>query len=85
MRAATDAVDRSFGPHLQDPAAFKVGFANLFTATDEAARRKIRARDDLEQLFDFDFGFAQQGDRCVNNLRQIVRWNFRGHADRNSF
>ena len=84
LRAAADAIDAGTGAQLQNAAAFKIGFPDLFAAIDKSAGREVGTRYDLQQFSDVDLRIAKQGDRRINNLRQIVRRDLGRHADRNS-
>ena len=84
MRAATNPVDRSLRTHLQNAATGAIRILDFLATTNKAARWEVRALDDLEQLFDVDFGIANNCDGRIQHLSKIVGRNLCRHADCNS-
>ena len=73
--------------HVHAPAhdyratAFVIGGADARAAENEATGRKVRTRNDFDQLVDLDRRIVEIGDAGVAHLAEIVRRNVRRHAD----
>ena len=76
--------DRGAGAHGEAAASVLVGIENSRLAVDDSGGREIRAFDDLQNLRQRGRGIVHQRDRGIDDLGQIVRRNFCGHADGNS-
>ena len=48
---------------------------------DEAAAGEVRARYDLNQIIEFNLRVVDDGDSCIDDLMEIVRWDVGGHAN----
>jgi hypothetical protein len=65
-----------------DPASSgAIAVANAIDAINDAGGRKIRRRNQLDQLVHARFGPAQQQQTSFDHLAQIVRRDVGGHAD----
>ena len=61
-----------------------IGAANALPSKDHAASRKIRARNDLEEVVGAERRIVDQRHRRVDDLAEIVRRNVGRHPDRNA-
>ena len=84
LSAAPDPVDRRPRPKLHHAAPGLVSLLDAFAAVDEAARREIRPRHDLDQILDRGVRMLDQMDRRLDDLTQVVRRNLGRHADGDS-
>ncbi len=76
-----DGVDRDLAAHHDRAAAEMIGGADALAAEDDAAGRKIRARDDVDEIVDAERGIVDQRHAGVDHFAQIVRGNIGRHAD----
>src|SRR5205823_9124323 len=65
LAAAPHLLGVRLGPERDRPAARRVGLADAAGAVDVAARREIRALDDLQQLLDRRLRAVDQGHESV--------------------
>src|ERR1700689_2444882 len=79
-----EGFDGGFGAHQEAAAAGAVGFENSRAAVNHAGSRKIGALHELQNLGELGAGIVHQSDGRVDDLGEIVRRNFCGHADGNS-
>ena len=79
-----DGVDRHLAAHHDRAAAEVIGGADALVAEDDAAGRKIRTRNDLDEVVDPERGVVDQRDAGVDHLAEIVRRDVGGHADRDA-
>ena len=70
--------------HHDRAAAEMIGGADSLAPEDDAAGRKIRTRNDVDEIVDAERGIVDQRDAGVDNLAQIVRRDIGRHADRNA-
>ena len=69
------------GTHDYPAATGMVGLAHLRVAINDASRREVRSRHELDQLINLDRGIVDVGHRSIDDLGQIVRRNLGGHPD----
>ncbi|MBP1770654.1 MAG: hypothetical protein H6P96_1272 [Candidatus Aminicenantes bacterium] len=74
-------LDEGLGPEMEDAPAVPVGVEEALAAVDDAARRKVRALDVLEDVLERGVGVLDEVDDAVADLRQVVGRDVRGHAD----
>ena len=67
--------------HHDRAAAEMIGRADALASEDDAAGRKIRPRDDVDELVDRERGIVDQRDAGVDDFAEIVRRDVGGHAD----
>src|SRR5262249_43244995 len=79
-----EVLDRSLGAHHEASAASAVGFENPGSAVDDSGGREIWALDELQNFRQLCVRIVNERDGGVDDLRQIVRRNLRGHADGDS-
>jgi hypothetical protein len=60
-----------------------VTFAHPADAVDNACRRKIRSRQQIDQFVDRGSGIAQQRETGIHHFAEVVRRNVGRHANRN--
>ena len=82
--AARRLFDHCLGPDLDDAAARRVGVANAGRAMDECGGGEVRALDFLHELGHGRVGLADQLDRRIHDLTQVVRRDVRRHTDRDA-
>ena len=70
--------------HHDRAAAEMIGRADALAAEDDAAGRKIRSRDDVDEFVDGQRGIVDQRDAGVDHLAEIVRRDVGRHADRDA-
>src|SRR5262245_14155434 len=61
-----------------------IAFDNARAPADDAAGRKIRPRNVLHELIDGGVRVVDETNEAVANLAEVVRGDFRRHADRNA-
>ena len=76
-----DGVDRHLAAHHDRAAAEMIGRADALAAEDDAAGRKIRTRNDVDEVVDAKRGIVDQRDAGVDDFAEIVRRDVGGHAD----
>ena len=74
-------LDQGARPHPDDPPPRPVGGEDPLPAVDEPGRREVRPLDVVHQPVDGDFGVADQRDRPVDHLPEVVGRDVRRHAD----
>ena len=79
-----DRFDRHLAAHHHRAAAEMIGRANALASEDDAAGRKIRSRNDVDEVVDRQRGIVDQRDAGVDHLAEIVRRDVGGHADRDA-
>ena len=79
-----EVLDRGFGAHHEASAAGAVGLENSRAAVDDAGGREIGALHEFQNLGELRVGIVDQRDGGVDDFGQIVRRNFRRHADGDS-
>ena len=79
-----ESFNRSPGAHHEAAAAVRVGFENSAAAVDDGGGGEVGAFHDLQNLRQRGRGIVHQRDGRVDDLSQIVRRNFRRHADGDS-
>src|SRR5437660_9937 len=76
-----EVLDGSTGAHHETAASGFVRVDNSGTAMDDASGRKVRTLNKLEDLGQSGVRIINQRDGGIDDLGEIVRRNFRGHAD----
>jgi hypothetical protein len=66
------------------PSPRRVGLADAGGAVDVAGRREIGARDDPGERLDRGLWLFDQGHQAIDDFREIVGRDVRGHADRDA-
>src|SRR5579872_177882 len=79
-----DVLDGGFGAHHKTSAASAVGFENSGAAVDDSGGREIGTLDELQNFRELRVGIIDERDGGVDDLREIVRRNFRRHANSDS-
>ena len=79
-----DIFDGGTGAHHEASAASLIGIENSSFAVNDAVSRKVGPFDDLENVGELRVRVVDQRNGRVNDLCEIVRRNFCGHADGNS-
>ena len=79
-----DVFDRGLGAHHEAAAAGAVGFEDSGAAVNDAGGREIGALHEFQNLGELRVGIVHQRDGGVDDLGEIVRRNFCGHADGDS-
>ncbi len=82
--AAVDLLEVRGRAHHDAAAPGAIAVAHAGDAVDDAGRREIRRRDDLDQLVDRRFRVAEQMLARVDDFVQVVRRDVGRHADRNT-
>ncbi len=70
--------------HHDGAAAEVIGGADALPSQDGAAGRKIRPRNDADQIVDAERGVVDQRHAGVDDLAEIVRRDIGRHADRDA-
>jgi hypothetical protein len=73
-----------FFSRTSSAAAGLVGVADAGGPHDDPGRREVRALDVLHQPVEVDLRVVDEGDRRVDHLLEVVRWDVGGHADRDA-
>ena len=79
-----EVLDGNLGAHQESSASGAIGFGNAAAAVNESAGREVRSLHELHDLGQRCQRIVHQRDASVDNLGQVVRRNFGGHADRDS-
>jgi hypothetical protein len=82
--ALADVLEVGTRAHDHAAAAGAVALLQVRHAVDDARRRKVRSRHDLDQLVDGDVGVLQHREARVDDLPQVVRRDVGRHADRDA-
>ena len=77
-------LDASQRAHRQDAAPVHIDFANLLLAQQLPASRKIRPRDEVEDLLHRERGLLDHREQRIAHLGQVVRRNVGRHPDRDA-
>ena len=83
-RSLPKALHLHLAAHHDRAAAEMIGRTNALASEDDAAGRKIRSRDDVDEIVDRQRGIVDQRDAGVDHFAEIVRRNVGGHADRDA-
>ncbi len=67
-----------------EPRPSVIGRADALTSEDDAAGRKIRPGNDVDEFVDGERGIVDQRHAGVDDLAEIVRRNVGRHADRDA-
>ena len=81
LAIAAHRLDGGAAAHDDRAAAGLVGGADAGAAKDERAGRKVRTRNDLHQLRQFQSRLVDQGDTAIDDFDQVVRRDVGRHAD----
>jgi len=73
------ALDHGPGADPDAPPAGAVSGEDALPAVDESRRREVRPGDVADEFFDGQLGIADQGDRPIDHLPEIVRGDVRRH------
>ena len=84
LAVLADGFDRNLAAHHDRAAAKMIGRADALPPQDDAAGRKIRARDDVDKFVDRQRWIIDQRGARIDHLAEIVRRDVCGHADRNA-
>src|SRR5579864_1645391 len=76
-----EVLDGGAGTHHEAATAGLVSIDDSGTAVDDAGGREIGALHELQNVGQGGVRIVDQRDRGVDDLSEIVRRNFRGHAD----
>ena len=76
-----DGVDPHLAAHHDRAAAEMVARADSLAPEDDAAGRKVRPRNDVDEIVDGKRGIVDQRDAGVDHLAEIVRRDVGCHAD----
>ena len=76
-----EGLDLHLAAHHDRAAAEMIGRANALASEDDAAGRKIRSRNDIDQFVDRQPGIFDQRHAGVDDFAEIVRRNVGRHAD----
>ena len=82
--ALADVLECALRAHGQASAPRPIRGRNFLRAVDDAAGREIRTRNVLHQIRERDRRVIQQRKAGVDDLRQVVRRDVGGHADRDA-
>ena len=76
-----DGVDPGLAAHHDRATAEMIGRADALASEDDAAGRKIRSRNDVDEFVDGKRGIVDQRHAGVDHLAEIVRRDVGRHAD----
>ena len=79
-----EGLDLHLAAHHDRAAAEMIGRADALAPEDDAAGRKIRSRNDVDEFVDGERGIVDQRDAGVDHFAEIVRRDVGGHADRDA-
>ncbi len=84
LAVLAELLDPGASPQGDRAAAGVIAAANAAAAANDAARGKVGAGADLQQLVNRDVGVVDHANQRLANFAQVVRRNRRGHAHRDA-
>ena len=79
--APADILEVRPGAHHDTAATGLVAFAHAHHAVDQAGRREVRRRNQLDQVIDGNRRVFQQGEAAAHHFAQVVRRDVGRHTD----